>query len=264
MEILQNYCHAKNKANLPSYLLACKEYNNFVDDSSELTIDGVLEYHRDLFNRILECENIAEAADIFDRYMTELFHLNEKVRGRYVNSYSKVLRGWLFDSNRPEGAVLKGWVESRFGIVPTFHKKKIESIESDAYYEYLKDRMNTHASSNLIEYQLDLLYTYTQFVIKRFFRKFIPYITLYRGVNSIEEYNVLEKNKNKLIILLNNISSFSMDREIADTFGDFIMEIKVPFTKIVFFHSVLPTIKFSGEMEIIVLGGVYETKITYF
>jgi len=28
--------------------------------------------------------------------------------------------GWMFNSNGFEGAVLKGWVESRFGIIPNF------------------------------------------------------------------------------------------------------------------------------------------------
>ena len=33
-------------------------------------------------------------------------------------SYLKLLQGWGLDSNSAAGAVLKGWVESRFGIVP--------------------------------------------------------------------------------------------------------------------------------------------------
>ncbi|MCX8084013.1 MAG: NAD(+)--dinitrogen-reductase ADP-D-ribosyltransferase [Calditerrivibrio sp.] len=264
MNILQNYCHSKNKVNLPSYLIACKEYNNFIDIDSELKIDGVIEYHRDLFNRILECESLHESAEIFDRYMKELFHLNEKIKNKPVNSYIKILRGWLFDSNRPEGAVLKGWVESRFGLIPTFHKGKITSLDCENYLRYLQERMKSEVSSNLIDHQFDLLYTYTQYCIKNFFRKYIPYITLYRGVNKIEEYEILEKKNNSYTLLINNISSFSLSREIAETFGDFIIEIKVPFTKIVFFQDVLPILKFSGEMEIIVIGGIYNAKISYF
>ena len=260
MSILQNYCHSNNKANLPAYLIACKEYNNFVDIDAELKIEGVLEYHKDLFNRIMECESIDEASHIFDRYMQELFNLSEK----HANSYIKVLRGILFDSNRPEGAVLKGWVESRFGLIPTYHKNKIPSVDSENYLIYLSDRMNNEASGNLIEYQLDLLYTYTQYIIKRFFKYFIPYTTVYRGLNKIDEHEILERNKNNYTLLLNNISSFSFSRDIAETFGDYIIEIKVPFTKIIFFHNVLPMLKFAGEMEVMVLGGIYNTKITYY
>ncbi len=37
---------------------------------------------------------------------------------RYRSSFLRLLKGSGFDSNGPEGAVLKGWVESRFGTAP--------------------------------------------------------------------------------------------------------------------------------------------------
>lgn len=261
---MQKYCHITNKINYPSYLIISSKYNDFVDIDSGITIDGVLEYHPDLFNRVFECEDIKEASDIFIRYMEELFHLKEKIKGKYVNSYIKVLRGWLFDSNRSEGAVIKGWVESRFGIIPSFHKSVIKDAESVEYRIYLMERMGSNSSKNLIEHQFDLLYTFTQHAIRRFYKSFIPYVTLYRGFNNLDEFNILDTNGKEKYILLNNVSSFSISKDIAGTFGDYVLEVKVPFTKIIFFQDVLPTLRFSGEMEIMVVGGVFRGFISYF
>ena len=43
-----------------------------------------------------------------------------------------LLQGWGLDANGPAGAVLKGWVESRFGIVPIFHKAPLQRFPSAA------------------------------------------------------------------------------------------------------------------------------------
>ena len=57
------------------------------------------------------------------------------------NSYLRFLRGWLFDSNSTEGAVLKGWVESRLGLPPLFHQEPIADIHSEAYFLYTVEKM---------------------------------------------------------------------------------------------------------------------------
>ena len=44
---------------------------------------------------------------------------SDKARKSLKNSYLRYLRGWMMDSNSIEGAVLKGWVESRMGLPPT-------------------------------------------------------------------------------------------------------------------------------------------------
>ncbi|MBZ4642866.1 MAG: NAD+---dinitrogen-reductase ADP-D-ribosyltransferase [Deferribacteres bacterium] len=260
--IKQIYCHKINKANLPPYLLIDEGYNNAGDDLS-LLIDGVIEYHPDLFERITGCGDPVEASEIFLNYMNELFHLKEKVNGKYVNSYLKVLRGWLFDSNSKEGAVIKGWVESRFGIIPNFHKQKINSANDEAYYNYLMERMGSSSSKNLIEHQFDLLYTYNQYAIKTFFKNSKKLIKVYKGVNSLEEFFIKSEEKDRKIMMLNNVTSFTTDREIACTFGDYIIETEVHYTKIIFIPELFPLIKFFGESEIIAIGGFYNTRVCY-
>ena len=52
------------------------------------------------------------------------------------NSYLRFLRGWMMDSNSVEGAVLKGWVESRMGVTPYLHKIRIPGIHAEEYMNY--------------------------------------------------------------------------------------------------------------------------------
>lgn len=260
---LQNYCHSTNKINIPPFLIAYHGYNQSITEDSYVNIDGVLEYHRDLFNRISDCVDTSEASEIFVSYMDELFHLKEKVNNKYVNSYLKVLKGWLFDANRAEGAVIKGWAESRFGIIPSFHKEKIESTDDESYYIYLTERMGSYASKNMIEHQFDLLYTYNQYAIRRFLKSSIPRIKVYKGVNSLREFVIISENKKEKIMMLNNVTSFTTSKEIACTFGDYIIETEIPFTKVIFMPDLFPVIKFSGESEVISVGGFFHTVVSY-
>jgi NAD+---dinitrogen-reductase ADP-D-ribosyltransferase len=67
--------------------------------------------------------------------------LDQQGRRRYRASYLRLLRGWAYDNNGAEGAVLKGWVESRFGLVPTYHKEKITRFASSAWIRYVEEKM---------------------------------------------------------------------------------------------------------------------------
>ena len=44
--------------------------------------------------------------------------------------YLRVVRGWAFDPDGREAAVLKGWVESRFGLMPRHHGESLREAGS--------------------------------------------------------------------------------------------------------------------------------------
>ncbi|MCG7977955.1 MAG: NAD(+)--dinitrogen-reductase ADP-D-ribosyltransferase, partial [Candidatus Thiodiazotropha endolucinida] len=88
------------------------------------------------------------------------------------------------------------------------------------------------------------------------------HVTLYRGINRIDEHEILHQPaKDVYILTLNNINSFSSNRERADEFGDYILEVKVPLTKLLYLPRLLPT-ALKGEEEYLVIGGVYEVKVS--
>ena len=57
------------------------------------------------------------------------------------------------------------------------------------------------------------------------------------------------------VILLNNLNSFTCSRERACEFGDYILAVDVPLTKIFFYCGLLPGV-LQGEDEFLVIGGV--------
>ena len=60
---------------------------------------------------------------------------------------------------------------------------------------------------------------------------------------------------------MNNISSFTNNRERADEFGDYVIETRVPVVKVLAYYDLLPKL-LRGEGEFLVVGGVYEVTIT--
>jgi NAD+--dinitrogen-reductase ADP-D-ribosyltransferase len=78
-----------------------------------------------LFTALDAIEDPEERGRRFDDYVSvkfQLHHWEEQstatARRSLKNSYLRFLRGWGVDSSSVEGAVLKGWVESRMGIPP--------------------------------------------------------------------------------------------------------------------------------------------------
>ncbi|WP_022850368.1 NAD(+)--dinitrogen-reductase ADP-D-ribosyltransferase [Limisalsivibrio acetivorans] len=262
MDIKKPFYHHTNRINIPSWLFASRVYNT---SAQEIHISGVNEYYGDIFRAISECGDISESCRIFESAMTELFNLDLRHRGKRVGSYLRLLKGWLFDSNNIEGAVLKGWVESRFGLVPFFHKEIIKDINCKEYYDYMVEKMNGRHNKNMMFHQLDLLYTYIQTMLGGYFGEYTPHVTLYRGVNNLEEHRIIErKSKREVCIEQNSLVSFTASREVAESFGDYILEVKVPYTKVFFFATAMPTVSFCGEDEFIILGGRYDTTIRYY
>ena len=83
---------------------------------------------------------------------------------------------------------------------------------------------------------------------------------MYRGINALDEYRVLQRQGKNAIVLLNNVSSFTNSRERADEFGDYILQARVPLIKILATYDLLPKL-LRGEGEYLVIGGVYEVTL---
>jgi NAD+--dinitrogen-reductase ADP-D-ribosyltransferase len=170
----------------------------------------------------------------------------------------------MVDSNSIEGAVLKGWVESRFGLLPTFHHQPILDMHSDAYFRYSLDRTRGHAHTSAIHSQLDLLFEFVQWELRRR-QPESSHCTLYRGVHDLATHEVLEVLADgRLVLLLNNLNSFTWDFERAWEFGTRVLEAQVPLAKIFFQADILPTSILKGEQEVLVIGGEYEVRVRTF
>lgn len=250
--------HSTNLVGVPTRYLASVDFN---EAPVALHISGVREFNRDLFEMLDQADDETQAAEAFTLYMNAGFGLDappEKPRpkiGRYRSSFLSLVRGWGFDSNGPEGAVLKGWVESRFGLFPTFHKRPIRRISTDVWTDYVTEKMSSRFHNNSIHAQLDLLYEYSQYFLARFRSKARVW-TLFRGVNAVQDHAYHEPCPGGGAILrMNNLFSCSQNRDLASCFGDVILKLEAPREKILFFNDLLPSHALKGEGEVLVIGG---------
>ena len=265
--------HSSNLVNIPAAALCSEAYN---DEPRRLRIGATRSEHAALFEALDESRDALTASDIFQRHMAEVFGVNPDFSGaegpdgkrRFRASYLRLLKGWMFDSNRAEGAVMKGWVESRFGLLPTFHGEPIRRFASDAWAAYGEQKQSTRFHNNNIHLQLDLLYEFCQWTIRRGWPdapmpNWASHIRLYRGVNDFEEHHIVARPDRRTAVLrLNNLCSFSIDRDIAGQFGDYILDAWVPLPKVVFFRDILPRYPFQGEGEYLVIGGDYRVGVS--
>jgi len=255
-----------NRCNLPADILGSLTFQRH---PTALKLDGVEEFHRRLFVRLAGLDDAAERARVFTAHMDAAFSLEHPEaagynpawpHGRQKANYLKVLRGWMFDADGREGAVLKGWVESRFGLLPRHHGQPIRDFSGATYRHYLEQRSGGLYNTNSLEAQFDLVYAYCQHELRRR-RPNTSHLTLYRGVNHMGGYEELgEIASRRRIVLLNSLNSFTRERERACEFGDSILEVSVPLAKVFFFHGLLPG-KLRGEEEFGVIGGVYEVAV---
>lgn len=255
-----------NRCNLPADILGSLTYQRH---PAPLKLDGVEELHHGLFARLQTLEHPSERAAAFMAHMDAAFSLEHPEEagysaawpyGRAKANYLRALRGWAFDADGREGAVLKGWVESRFGLLPRHHGGPIRDFSGDTYRHYLEQRSGGLYNTNGLEAQLDLLYAWCQYELARRHPD-ATHLTLYRGVNRLGSYEELEPGAgHRRVVLLNSLNSFTRDRERACEFGDHILEAQVPLAKIAFFHGLLPG-KLKGEEEYAVIGGVYEVGV---
>jgi NAD+--dinitrogen-reductase ADP-D-ribosyltransferase len=266
--------HSTNVVGVPTELLASCAFN---DHPMRLHISGVLEMNKNLFEMLAQAPDLPDAGEAFTYYMMAMFGIDPEqredmidkrtgaTRRRYRSSFLRLIKGWGFDSNGPEGAVLKGWVESRFGILPTYHKEIIRRISSGAWTTYVEEKMSSRFHNNAIYIQLDLLFEFCQWALERLVVPGETHITLYRGVNSFDEHQIVDHiDKHTVLMRLNNLTSFSSDRSIADCFGDTILTVQVPVAKVAFFNSLLATHPLKGEGEYLVIGGEYRVTASYF
>lgn len=255
-----------NHCNLPAVILGSLTYQQH---PVALHLANINNIHRTLFSQLSAIADATLRAKKFMDYMDVYFQLDklkqqhgeqQETDGYYSRAranYLSMLRGWLFDTDSREGAILKGWVESRFGLIPTWHKGRISNPDDSQYVVYLHERTAGIYNTNSLESQLDLLYSYSQFELSNKYNDRNKHVTLYRGINN-KTAKALRDNDN--ILLLNNINSFSSTRERADEFGDITIQVKVPFPKIFYYSGLLPGV-LHGENENIVIGGLYQVKI---
>lgn len=260
--------HSTNLVGRSSEWLASCAFN---DAPAPLHIWGVREMNPSLFAMLDQARDMAEAGDAFFCYMTAMFALDPEQRDpsrggkrRYQSSFLQLIQGWNFDSNTPEGAVLKGWVESRFGLGPSFHKEIIEQVSSPAWAAYVEEKMSSRFHNNAIWVQLDLLFEFCQWAAARFSFPGQTHLTLYRGVNAFDDHWIVERpDRREAVIRLNNLVSFSSDREVAGCFGDKILTARVPVAKLVFFDGLLPSHVLRSEREYLAIGGDYRVSVEY-
>jgi NAD+--dinitrogen-reductase ADP-D-ribosyltransferase len=245
--------------------------SDFNESALPVHIAGVRETNPDLFRLLATATDEAEAGELFTAYMATMFGLGDRVaevpagtgRRRYRASYLRLLRGWAYDANGPEGAVLKGWVESRFGLFPTFHKRPLARFSSAEWTTYVEEKMGSRFHNNAIFSQLDLLFEFAQWLLARF-NPDMRHRVLYRGVNDFSEHPIIARlDRRHVILRLNNLVSFTNDKDVASWFGDRILEARVPAGKIVFFDTLLPKHPLRGEGEVLAIGGDYLVKATY-
>ena len=234
---------------------------DFQDSPTPLEIGRVRADNRRLFQTLDQEPSPLRRGEIFHEYLTVQFALHQwedyhaASRSSLRNSYVRYLRGWEVDSNSPEGAVLKGWVQSRIGIAPTFHHSPLRTEE--ALGRFAKDRMRGSSRTNAIDHQLDLLFEFCQYELGRR-RPDQRWITLYRGTFDAASYEYLDDDHE--VVRLNNLSSFTSDKECAWEFGSTVWEARIPHSKIFFFSGLLPDSLLRGESEHLVIGGEYRVK----
>lgn len=250
-----------NRCSIPPWELASVE---FQDDPIPVEIVGVRQSEPGLFRLLDRLATPGERAEAFHEYLAARFQLDQwgndtSPSTPLRHSYVRFLRGWGVDSNSRAGAALKGWVESRFGLRPTWHGG-ILAHDAAARAKYLEDRMRGEAEAMGLASQLDLLYTYCQDELVRR-HPGERWITLFRGTHDPQEYVPRSApDGGGTVVELNNLSSFSSDREVAWEFGTNVWEAKVPLAKIVCFSGLLPRKLLDGEKEHMVLGGEYRVR----
>ncbi|MHB9021896.1 MAG: NAD(+)--dinitrogen-reductase ADP-D-ribosyltransferase [Halothiobacillus sp.] len=255
-----------NLVGLPSGLLISADFHAF---PLPIHIAGTRETHSALFTALKSVKSEVAAGQVFQAYMEDLFGRpldgNGAATRRYRAQYLRLLNGWGYDSNSPEGAVLKAWVESRFGIPATFHKSVIARYGSPAWLQYAEDKMSSRFDNNNIRLQLDVLYEFAQWFLRRYDPTGQRHLRLYRGTNDFAEHPMIrQQDERHGVIRLNNLVSFTSDRNIAGEFGDFILEVQVPLVNVLFFNGLIPDHALKGEAEYLVIGGEYAVRVDYY
>lgn len=260
--------YTTNLVGVPAHVLASTEFNAH---PVALHIVGTREAHAGLFALLETSRDAQEASEMFIHYLSLAFGLqpaqdpsSPSEARRWRISYIKLLQSWGVDSNGAPGAVLKGWVESRFGMVPCFHQARLARFPSPAWVRYMEEKASSRFHNNCIYQQLDLLYEYCQWALRRF-KPFgeSGHVALWRGINHCEEQVVqgeLGPGRRHLVVMLNNLVSFAQQAEQAECFGDWLLHAQVPLVKLLFYPGLLSQVPLNGEGEVLAIGGHYEVE----
>jgi NAD+---dinitrogen-reductase ADP-D-ribosyltransferase len=272
-EVHPSYWYTTNLVGIPAAMIGSAAFNL---NPQPLHIAGARESNRGLFSLLEKCDNSDHARGVFEHYMSIMFGLAESEPGekklegtaerrRWRSSYLKLLQGWGLDSNSPTGAVLKGWVESRFGLVPSFHNSPLMRYPSPGWIAYLEQKSSSRYHNNSIYQQLDLLFEFCNWMLKRF-DPLGPgsHLTLWRGSLNFEQQIVAGSlRERRCTVHLNNLVSFTLDRETAGCFGDWVMRVQVPKNKLLLIPGLLNTNSLTGESEVLAIGGDYDVEVSY-
>ncbi|MBI5717772.1 MAG: NAD(+) ADP-ribosyltransferase [Burkholderiales bacterium] len=254
---------------MPTRVLASTAFNAH---PVPLHIAGAREANPGLFALLARCAGEAEARAVFEHYMSLAFGLARPAADepaiearRWRASYLKLLQGWGLDANGAAGAVLKGWVESRFGLVPVFHQAPLARFPSPAWVAYIEQKATSRFHSNNVLQQLDLLFEFSQWMLARFAPLGPgPSAELWRGSTRCEEQVVAGSlRERRCTVRLNNVVSFSRTREQAGCFGDWLLRAQVPLAKLLLWPGLLATALLDGESEVLAIGGDYEVEASY-
>ncbi|MBS1188165.1 MAG: NAD(+)--dinitrogen-reductase ADP-D-ribosyltransferase [Burkholderiaceae bacterium] len=268
-----SYWYTTNLVGIPAAIIGSAAFNAH---PQTLHVAGARESNRGLFSLLDRCNAADEARAVFEHYMSVVFGLarpepdatgegGTAERRRWRSSYLKLLQGWGLDANSPSGAVLKGWVESRFGLVPSFHGGTLVRFPSPVWMSYLEQKSSSRYHNNSIYQQLDLLFEFCQWMLKRF--ELLgpePLVTLWRGSLNFEQQIVSGSLRDRhCTVNLNNLVSFTLERETAGCFGDWVMRVQVPKKKLLLIPGLLNTTSLRGESEVLAIGGDYEVEVSY-
>jgi NAD+--dinitrogen-reductase ADP-D-ribosyltransferase len=248
-----------NRCNLPPWVIASRHFD---EHPQAIELQGVREENRALFTALDALDDPEARARRFDDWVSVRFQLHHwqaqatpAARRSLRNSYLRFLRGWGMDASSVEGAVLKGWVESRLGIPPTFHREPLTARDGPAWGRYVEDRTRGHLYTSAIDAQLDLLYAYTQHELARR----APgerWVTLWRGQAAFPERDVVARlGPREWVVRTNNLLSFTDDPERAWEFGDRVYEARLALPRVFFAGHLLPRSILKGEREHLVIGG---------
>lgn len=258
----QHHITSLNLINCPISYFASPAFNQ---NPLPVSINSVREMNPKLFETMDRFE-IDDVPKLFMEHMRVMFELDTEIEIRMKKrrpiSYLRMMRGWFFDSNRPEGAVLKGWAESRFGLRTLYHQQWLKEMTDPNYIDYINQRLHPRFHNNSIYAQFDLLYEYCQYFWQRFGSD-TGKTVLFRGINSLEkDVSIIEKISKKVIIVRNNcLNSYSSSDERASEFGDVILKVTVPFQKLFCSPEIIPGKLPTYENEYLVLGGDYLSEV---
>ncbi len=266
MPDISRYGHSTNLIGIATHCLASQVFN---ENPLPLHIAGTRESASGLFEYLNKQTSRLDCGRIFQDYMYDVFGCEADPAlpagrsgpHRYRNSYLRLIQDWGLDSNNAQGAVFKGWVESRFGLFPSYHKQRLTGFNNVYWTSYIAEKMHSRYHNNCIYMQLDLLYEFCQWFIEHFHYPAARHKTLFRGVNSLAEDDIIQAAGPDKVLRFNSLVSFTDRPSIASEFGSYILAVEVPMVKLVFFNDLLPHHALRGESEYLVIGGDYRVKV---